>query len=640
MKIQQFNLSPKIVDQFAGGGGASTGIELALGRPVDVAINHDRLAISMHELNHPYTRHYQEDIFKVDPIEAVHGCPVDLLWASPDCTHFSKAKGGKPVRKKIRGLAWVVLKWASKVRPRVIMLENVPEFVTWGPIKKGQPVKERKGETFQQFVGHLRNLGYIVEWRELVASHYGAATSRKRLYLIARCDGEAITWPTPTYGKGLAPEHSAAEHIDFSIRGKSIFGRKKPLAEATQRRIVLGTDKFTIKSKKPFIIPVGYGEAPGQAPRTNDIDAPLGTVVSSVKHRIVTPHLVQVQFGNQPQDAAKPLTTVCGVNKHFISAPVLNPFVMTNTTHHTGQDAQSPLRTQTTGNHHYVVAPHISKYFSGKHQAGSDAGKPLDTITAIDHNALASSVLAPFIGARYGDNGGNNVRGKDIGEPLPTVTAQNDHNILTSPHLVQYNNEQPKDIASGRTRSYSLQEPLNTIPTNPRFGVSSAHLMQYYSNGQALDITKPMPTATTKDRMAVVKTYLLKYDRTADLMHWAGVRELLNKYAGYSMTDDEVLILEIDGVQYSIGDIEMRMLLPKELYGCQGFPADYIFDHITVDGIRKPLPIHEQVKKVGNSVCPPVAAALVRANCAWLISGQALKKPLTTMAAFYQAVAL
>jgi DNA (cytosine-5)-methyltransferase 1 len=505
-----------IIDSFAGGGGASTGIELALGRAVDVAINHDTNAIKMHETNHPFTRHYCENIFKVDPIKAVQNRPVALMWASPDCTHFSRAKGGKPVKKEIRGLAWVILKWASKVRPRVIILENVPEFVTWGKIdKSGRPIKERKGETFKQFTGHLENMGYAVDWRVLDASDFGAGTSRHRLYLIARCDGESIIFPNATHGDGLLPKRTAAEFIDFSVRGKSIFNRKKPLADATLNRIAKGLDKFTIKNPKPFI-----------------------------------------------------------------------SYIMSNNTNNQGTSTAAPLGTITTGNRHFVMSPHISKYFSGAHQKGSAVDTPLDTITAVDHNALATA------------------------------------NLIRCNH-------------SGGTRIENIEKPIATITVNAggnEFALVEHHLCIFRRNMDCRGIDEPLPTATARaGHFAYIKTYFTKYSPDVPAGNWEQVRDLLNKYAGYSIAGDEILILEIDGTQYFISDIELRMLLPRELYGCQGFPRDYIINR-TSDG--KPLSQSEQIKKVGNSVCPPVASALVRANVAWL----ARTAPIETMQEFYKEV--
>lgn len=628
MNYQYNFLDELIVDYFAGGGGASLGIELATGRIVDIAVNHDPVAIEMHSANHPWTKHYKENVFDIDLGKIVAGRKIGLFWASPDCTHFSRAKGGKPVKKEIRGLAWVILKIASQNRPRVIAMENVPEFVTWGPLDKDNyPDKKRAGQTFNLFVWHLRNLGYSVEWRVLDASDYGAGTSRKRFYFVARCDGQPIIWPQQTHGnkQGLKPKHTAAEYIDFSLRGNSIFNRKKPLAEATQRRIAKGLDKFTIKSKKPFIIPVGYGEAKGQQPRVNDIDNPLGTIVSSTKHNVVNPFLSNLQFNNL------------------------------------GRPADEPLQTQTSGCKDYLLAPHISKYFSGEKQAGSAADEPLSTITAIDHNAAADAVFAPFISSKYGDNGSGNIRGREVDKPLPTTAATTCHSYYIAPNLIQYHSEQKEENA----RAYGLDEPIKVIDTNPRYGLSTANLVNYYKTGHALDITKPAPVQTTHDRTAYIenhlcvlrnnidcysakeplrtitaggghhyniKTYLLQYEAGADLDNWPQVRELLNKYAGYSIAENQVLILEIAGTPYFISDIEMRMLTPRELFGCQGFPADYIID-CTADG--KLITKTEQVRKVGNSVCPPVATALIRANLPEMCG-----KPITTMAELEKRVCM
>lgn len=355
-----------IVDSFAGGGGASTGIELALGRIVNVAINHDPAAIRMHEANHPYTEHYQASVWDVDPETVCRGRPVALAWFSPDCKHFSKAKGAALVDRKIRGLAWIVLRWAAKVRPRVIILENVEEFQTWGPVRKGKPVKKLAGTTFQKFVGQLRALGYTVEWRELVAADYGAPTTRCRLVLIARCDGRAIVWPERTHaprdsaevrsGK-LLPWRSAAEIIDWSLPCPSIFSTKdeiherygiaavRPLADNTMRRIIRGVDKFTIKSGAPFIVPTGYGERKGQAPRVHDIAAPLPTVVGS--------------------------------GKHNLCRPILAPLTMTNTSNSVGAPVSEPINTVRTGGGggQMLLSPSLIQYHTEKTESARAAAQ-------------------------------------------------------------------------------------------------------------------------------------------------------------------------------------------------------------------------------------------------------------------------
>ena len=396
-----------VVDNFAGGGGASTGIEMAIGRSVDIAINHDPDAVAMHKANHPASKHYCEDVWQVDPVEACDGNPVALAWFSPDCKHFSRAKGGKPVDKKIRGLAWVVIKWAYTVRPKVLMLENVPEIRTWGPLgKDGKPIKERSGETFRGFLLALtegipeshpayremcdalsieptsemaqrlqKGLGYKVQYRILKSCDYGAPTSRTRLYVVARCDGLPIIFPEPTHAqrdseavkRGLKlPYQTAAGCIDCTLPAQSIFERKKPLAENTMRRIARGIQKFVIENPEPFIIPIGYGEREGQAPRVNKINEPLGTVVSSSKHYLVAPTLLHSTI-------AKPEKTRCMVMHNNMD----------------GQPIDEPLTTiSCSGAHHTEVQAFLVKYFSTG--AAKSVNEPLDTITTKDHFALVT----------------------------------------------------------------------------------------------------------------------------------------------------------------------------------------------------------------------------------------------------------
>lgn len=514
-----------IVDNFAGGGGASTGIELATGRPVDIAINHDPYAILMHQTNHPYTKHYCESVWDVNPAEICAGRSVGLMWLSPDCKHFSRAKGGKPVDKNVRGLAWIALRWAATVRPRVIILENVPEFVTWGRLgKDGKPDKKHTGETFRSFVYQLRQKGYDVDWRELKACDYGAPTIRKRFFLIARCDSKSIVFPKPTHGKGegLLPYRTAAECIDWSISCKSIFERKKPLAENTLRRIAKGLDKFTIKADKPFII--------------------------------------NCKFGNPPEGADNPLSTVTAVKSH------------------------------------YIAAPSVQKYFGGI--VGSDISEPLGTVTAIDHNAL----MSPYLTQYHSEQSGSEVRGQSLDRPVMTVDMSNRY-ALTAAHIVKYY----------KGDNYSnVSDPLHTVTVKERNALVESHLCILRNNMDCKPLAEPLPTeCTSGGHFAEIRTRIVKYTYGASLGYWDKVRELLNKYCGYDMADDEILLLEINGEQYFIADIGMRMLEPRELYLAQGFPADYIIDHDNKGGS---FPRTQQVARCGNAVPPPFAEALVRAN--------------------------
>lgn len=400
--VNQIDLFDEIiVDNFAGGGGASTGIELAAGRPVAIAINHDPDAILLHKTNHPYTEHLQASVWDVDPVAVCRGRPVGLAWFSPDCKHFSKAKGAALVDRNIRGLAWIVLRWAALVRPRVIMLENVEEFQTWGPVRKGKPVKSKAGQTFRKWKQQLSDLGHTIDHRELVAADYGAPTTRKRFVLVARCDGKPIVWPERTHaprdseevkpGKCL-PWRAATEIIDWTIPGYSIFDSKqkimeqygvkvvRPLAENTMRRVIRGVDKFTIRSGKPFIVPTGYGERKGQAPRVHDMDAPLSTVVSTVKQILVSPNLIQYHTEQTENVRASgldnPINTVDASNRYGLTCANLVEYYGNGVP----LDISDPMHTVTAHDREALVAANIAE-FKGK-DIGQDCRKPLRTITA------------------------------------------------------------------------------------------------------------------------------------------------------------------------------------------------------------------------------------------------------------------
>lgn len=434
---------------FCGGGGADTGIEQATGTPVDIAINHDPEAIGMHAVNHPQTVHFKEDVFAVHPLVATRGRQVRILWASPDCTHFSIAKGGTPCSKKIRSLAWVVIKWARTVRPRMIFLENVKEFQTWGPLgADNRPDKSRSGETFNRWISELRSLGYEVEWRVLSACDYGAPTSRKRLFLIARCDGQPIVWPQPTHGdpknpenkkKKLKPWRTAAEIIDWTIPCPSIFERKKPLSENTLRRIAKGIQKFVLNNPKPFIVSI----ANWSSDSINPADKPLTTVTANPKgghHALVMPTLTAK---NGHAIAAATL-----INIGYGEKPGQNPRVP-------GLDV--PLGTITRIDHSQVVTAFLAKHYTGA--TGSELDKPVDTITAIDHNSLVTSHLVKMRGTNIGQS---------LEEPLQTISAQGKHFAEVRSLLIKYyGNEQG---------GQPLNEPLDTIPTKDRFGLVTVYI--------------------------------------------------------------------------------------------------------------------------------------------------------------------
>ena len=579
-----------IVDNFAGGGGASTGIELALGRPVDIAINHDPAAIAMHKANHPFTEHYCESVGDVNPEEVCRGRKVALMWLSPDCKHFSKAKGGKPVEKHIRGLAWIAVRWAATVKPRVIILENVEEFKTWGRIDRntGKPDVAHKGETFRSFVNALKHHGYAVEWRELRACDYGAPTSRKRLVLIARCDGKPIVFPKPTHGKGrgLKPYRTAAEIIDWTLPCLSIFTRQKPLVEATLRRIARGLDKFVINAEKPFIVPIGYGEREGQKPRVQDIDEPVSTVVSTVKQNVVEPYLTKFNDVSKGQAIDTPLDTIMAGATRFAKVDsVLTPFVEQANFDNTPISAAEPLSTATGVNKHRLVTPKLSPFieqaFGGTYEGnGANADSPLPTVTATDHNRLVSAYISKYYGGTY-DGAGS-----------------------------------------------GADEPLHTVTVEERHAVAGAFLSHFYkgngsAQGSAAD--EPVPTVMGNNKASVVMAKLTPADfERNELGHWAEIREILNKYAGYALADDEILLIDINDNFYFLSDIGMRMLTPRELYLAQGFPSDY---QIEFDYNGKPYSKKEQVARCGNAVCPPMAEAVVRAN----LPEYAARRTITTM---------
>ena len=571
-----------IVDNFAGGGGASTGIEMATGYSVDIAINHDPEAIKMHKANHPNTKHYCENVWAVDPVKACNGHPVALAWFSPDCKHFSKAKGGKPKDKFIRGLAWVACRWAGLVQPRVIMLENVEEFKTWGPLgRRHHPIKAKQGETFQKFVQQLTDLGYEVQFRELIAADYGAPTMRKRFFMIARCDGKPIVWPEPTHAPADSEEVKAGlkkpyvgayTQLDFSLPCPSIFDTSeeikekygiravRPLAQKTMDRIARGFIKFVLSNPKPFIIQCNHG---GER-RPNDIREPMPTITGKHGYGIVEPYMVQIgQTGfakDRSKDVREPLTTIVSKNEHCLIEPTLAPYMGTNTTNHPGGNCKDPIHTITTGNQQCLISPTLIQYHSETSKDGVRGQTIKDPIMTVD-SSNRYGLVASFLHKYY--DGGYKGAGETVENPLPTVAAW-DHNSVVTANLIQMNNHcDGKDI----------RQPLPTITAGDgHFGEVRAFLIKYYGQGTGQDIEQPLDTVTARDRFGLVT---------------------------------------IEGVDYQIVDIGLRMLEPRELYGCQGFPDDYIIDH---DYTGKTYPRSEQVRRCGNAVCPPIPAALVRAN--------------------------
>lgn len=424
-----------IVDNFAGGGGASLGIEWALGRSPDLAINHDRAAIAMHAANHPTTRHLCEDVWAVDPVAACAGQPVGLAWFSPDCKHFSKAKGGKPVEKKIRGLAWVAIRWARAVRPRVIVLENVEEFEDWGPLlADGRPCPARRGLTFRRWLAQLRNCGYQVELRQLRACDYGAPTIRKRLFVIARSDGQAISWPMPTHGPGTAqPYRVAAEVIDWSLPCPSIFERSKPLAENTLRRIARGIRRYVMEAAEPFLVPVTHA---GDA-RAHSLQEPVRTVTGAQRGEIalVSPTLIQTGYGERPGQVPR----VPGLDK--------------------------PLGTIMAGGaKHALVAAFLAKHYGGHEATGSAMPEPFSTVTSRDHHALVTSHMVKLYGTCQD--------GQQLGLPFPTIRAEGTHLAEVRAFLLKY-------YSGGDGQQQDMFAPVHTVTTKDRFAIVTVHGERY-----------------------------------------------------------------------------------------------------------------------------------------------------------------
>lgn len=594
-----------IVDNFAGGGGASTGIEMAIGRSVDIAINHDPNAIAMHTINHPDTLHYCESVFDIEPVAATAGAPVGLAWFSPDCRHFSKAKGSTPVKKEIRGLAWIVIRWALAVRPRVMMLENVEEFKTWGPLllEEERPDPQRAGETFAAFVGMLstgvaadhpaldevceslqidrhgvaaaqlvKGLGYAVEHRELRACDFGAPTIRKRFFMVMRCDAAAIVWPEATHADPkslavqagqLAPWRTAAECIDWSLDCPSIFDRKKPLADNTMRRIARGIQRFVLNNPSPFIVKCNHtsSKTTYDCFRGQALTEPLQTITKTHGYAIVTPHLTKFRTGATGQEVTEPMPTV------------------------TAGTSKRP-----GGNGHALgvveakLTPFISRQFGGS--VGHGADEPCGTVTA--GGGGKSALVSPtLIEIGYSERPGQAPRVPGLDRPIGTIVAGGGKHALVSAFLA-------KHFGGNYTGpGATMVTPVHTITTTDHHALVTSNLIKLRGtckDGQPTDT--PMPTIT------------------AGGQHVGEVRALLETFEG-NVATDELANVTIDGVEYQIVDIGMRMLQPHELYAAQGFPSWYVIDR---DSQGNKFAKDKQIARCGNAVPPPFAEALVRAN--------------------------
>ncbi|MBO0141451.1 DNA cytosine methyltransferase [Agrobacterium sp. Ap1] len=670
-------IEPLIVDSFAGGGGASTGIEIALGRSPDIAINHNADALALHAANHPETLHLSENIFKVDPLDHVAGKHVGLAWFSPDCKHFSKAKGGKPVERNIRDLAWVIVLWAQRAKPDVIIMENVEEWKEWGPLIETErglmPCPDSRGQTFQKWCKAMKAAGYKLQHRELRACDYGAPTIRKRLFVVARRDGQPIVWPEPTHGAPTdrdviagrkQPWRTAAEIIDWSLPCPSIFDTSsevmekhglraiRPLADATMARVARGTKRYVLDAARPFLVQTGYGERKGQDPRCLDGDAPLGTVVAGgVKHAVISPSVTRFNTGATGSAMDEPAPTVTansyikkpgGAAPLGIIAPSLSAFYGPGAG---GKDrsasAEEPVRVVTTENRHAVVAPVLT--YAQQGGANRSVEDPHHTICASKKDQ--NSVIIPSLMSMKGTDR----RDSSVEEPHPTVLAGGGHSAVVSAFMAQHNGDPRKDGTNAARPGRPVDEPIATVTaTGAQQGVVSAfvsrqfgasighgvdepsatvtagvnksalvapHLHADYGSDQDTPEDEPFHTITTKPRFSHVEAAISAPPFTPDQHDRA--RQVADFLRSYGFWDDrEFVTLIIGEAEFVIVDIGMRMLTPRELYSAQGFPADYKID---ADANGKPFPKNVQVSCVGNSVSPPVAAALVAANCQHLI---------------------
>lgn len=669
---------PMIIDSFAGGGGASTGIERALGRSPDVAINHSEKALALHAANHPETLHLDSNIWDVDPVEVCQGRRVGLLWASPDCKHFSKAKGGAPRDRNIRDLAWIVVKWAEEAKPDVICMENVEEFVTWGPVDNdGQPIKEFAGQTFDLFIRRLRKAGYKVQWRELRACDYGAPTIRKRWFLVARRDGRPIIWPKATHGnptsldvrKGkLLPWRTAAECIDWSLPCPSIFDSGaeimakhglravRPLAGNTLARVARGMKRYVLEAERPFLVNLTHGgrvedaaepfktitgahrgekaavvpslmSLKGTARRDSAVSAPHPTILAGGGHSaLIAASIQRFNSGATGQDVRDPLATVTAniwIKKPGGAAPlgVLSPYLATFYGHgdqrgKRAADLTEPLRTVTVENRHALIAPVLTYAQQGGGNRSSE--DPHHTICASrkDQNGL---IAATMVQTGYGERTGQQPRALDVAAPLGTVVAGGAKHAPIAAFLAQQNGG-PR---MGSHAGHDVRDPLSTVAGSGSHQTPvAAWMAKWYGTDQDPRLDAPLHTVTTKDRFDVEVAQVAAPPFSAE--HEERARQVANFLRAHDAWDGgEFVTLTLDGSTYVVIDIGMRMLTPRELFNAQGFPADYVIEGVW-DGLDtnnptwRGFPKDVQVSCCGNSVCPPLAEALIVANCGHL----------------------
>ena len=650
---------PLIVDSFAGGGGASTGIEMALGRGPDIAINHNPKALALHAANHPDTLHLSENVYRVDPLDHLAGRHIGLMWFSPDCRHFSKAKGGAPVARNIRDLAWVIPGWIERIQKSggqvdVVIMENVEEWKTWGPLIETphgpMPCPKRRGETFDKWCKAIRRLGGKMETRELRACDYGAPTIRKRLFVIIRFDGQPIVWPAPTHGAPddprviageLAPWRTAAECIDWSIPCPSIFDSAeeirarlglravRPLADKTLARIARGMARYVLEAKAPFLVNLTHGG------RVEEATAPLRTITAA--HRgekaVVAPSLTRFNTGATGADLRGPAPTITanswvkrpgGAAPLGLLAPCLASLAHGDSGGRREYPLTDPLGTITgRGIQHAIVSPVLTY----AQQGGSNRAPtlPLHTICAStkDQNAV---LLPTLIQTGYGERPGQAPRALDLGRPLGTVVAGGAKHAACAAFLAQQNGG-PR---MGSHAGHDARDPLSTVAASGSHQTPvTAFFAKYYGTGDGARTDAPCHTITVKDRMAHMQAALQAPPFTT--AHEARAREVAAFLRAHGAWDGSDLVtLDIAGTRYVIADIGLRMLTPRELFTAQGFPTDYVIEGVWEQDSGgawdwRSFSKDTQVSCVGNSVCPPVAAAVVKANCGQLVKREGLQ---------------
>jgi DNA (cytosine-5)-methyltransferase 1 len=616
LESDDLNVRPMIIDCFAGGGGASTGIEAALGRGPDVAINHSAPALALHAANHPDTVHLDSNIWDVEPVSVTQGRPVGLLWASPDCKHFSKAKGGAPKDRNIRDLAWVVVRWAEESKPDVILLENVEEFRTWGPIgNDGQPIKELAGIEFERWSRRLRQAGYRMQWRELRACDYGAPTIRKRFFMIARRDGRRIVWPKPTHGdpasdavrRGrLKPWRTAAECIDWSLPCPSIFDTGpeimarhglravRPLAANTLARVARGMNRYVLEAERPFIVNTANGQTTGRGPNHWTAEEPLRTVTAAHGFALIAPSLTRFNGGATGSDLRDPAPTVTAnswIRKPGGAAPL-------------GIIAPVLTYAQQGGRSRDVAAPHHTICASSK-----------------DQNSL---IAAGLVHIGNGERAGQAPRALDVQRPLGTVVAAGPRQYPFAAYLAQQNGG-PR---MGAHPGHSPADPLSTVTAaGSQQTPVAAFFAKYYGTGDGARHDEPAHTVTTRDRFAHAQAQLAAPPFGPE--HHARAREVAAFLRAHdAWSGGEFVTLVVDGAEFVVVDIGLRMLTPRELFNAQGFPPDYVIEGVW-DGLDteapsfRAFPKDVQISCCGNSVCPPLAQELVRANCDHLAADSA-----------------